>query len=175
MKKVIVASENPVKIKVAEKAFLTVFPNEQFEFIGVEAESLVSAQPFGEEARVGAKNRLDFIKKKYKGADFYFAVEAGLFKDKDRLSNRAWIIVSDKDGFIAESSTSNFYLPKKIEEYIKAGLELGHAIDKFFNTNNSKHGIGAIGYLTDGVYNRMEYYLQPAIFALSELKHKDWF
>jgi inosine/xanthosine triphosphatase len=175
MKKVIVASENPVKIKVAKKAFATVFPNEQFEFTAVKTESKVPDQPKEEEARIGARNRLNFIKEKYPEADFWIAQEAGLFLDKGRLSNRAWIRVSDKDGFVAESSTSNFYLPGKIEEYIKSGLELGHAVDKFFNATNSKHGLGAIGYLTDGIYDRLEYYMQPAVFVLSEIKHKDWY
>ena len=176
MKKVIVASNNPVKIKVAEKAFSAVFPNEQFEFMGVKAESGVSEQPIGEETRLGANNRLNFIKKQYPDADFWVAQEGGgLFSDKGRLSNRAWIVISDKDNFIAESSTSNFYLPKKVEEYIKEGLVQGEACDKFFNTINSKQGLGAIGYLTEGVYDRAEYYLQPAIIALSEIKHKDWF
>jgi inosine/xanthosine triphosphatase len=175
MKKVIVASENPVKISVAERAFSAVFPNEQFEFIGVKAESGVSSQPMGEDTRLGAKNRLNFIKEKYPEADFWIAQEGGLFEDRGRLSNRAWIAVSDKDNFVAESSTSNFYLPKKVEEYIREGLELGLACDKFFNTINSGRKSGLIGHLTDGIYNRTEYYLQPVVIALSEIKYKDWF
>ena len=175
MKKVIVASENPVKIKVAEKAFFAVFPDEQFEFIGVKAESGVGDQPMGEDTRIGANNRLSFIKEKYRDADFWIAQEGGLFLDKGRFSNRAWIAISDKDNFIAESSTSNFYLPKKVEEYIKEGLEQGQACDNFFNTINSGRKFGAIGYLTEGIYDRTEYYLQPAVIALSQIKHKDWF
>jgi len=35
--------------------------------------------------------------------------------------------------------------------------------------------LGAIGHLTDGIYDRTEYYLQPAVIALSEIKHEDWF
>ena len=175
MKKVIVASENPVKIKVAEKAFSTVFPKEQFEFLGVKAESGVGDQPMGEDTRLGANNRLSFILKKYPDADFWIAQESGLFEDKGMLTNRAWIVISDKDNFIAESSTSNYYLPKKVEEYIKEGLEQGDACDKFFNTVNLKYGQGAIGYLTEGVYDRTEYYLQSAVIALSQIKHKDWF
>lgn len=54
-------------------------------------------------------------------------------------------------------------------------MELGHANDKFFSTINSKQGIGAAGHLTDGIIDRESYYLQAAIIALSELKHKDWY
>lgn len=175
MKKVIIASENPVKIKVAEKAFASVYPDEEFEFVAIKSDSGVSDQPIGEETRLGASNRLSFIKDKFPDADFWISQEGGLFEDRGRLSNRAWITVCDKDGCTTEASTSNFYLPKKVEQYVKEGLELGHANDKFFDTINSKQGVGVIGYLTDGLYDRTEYYLQPAIIALSEIKHKGWF
>ncbi len=39
MKKVIVASENPVKLKVAEQTFKSVYPDEEFEFIGIKSDS----------------------------------------------------------------------------------------------------------------------------------------
>ena len=175
MKKVIVASENPVKVKVAERAFMAIYPEEQFEFVAIKSDSGVPDQPMGKETRLGAINRLNFIKDKYPDADFWISQEGGLFEDKGRLSNRAWIAVCDKEGCTTESSTSNFYLPKKVAEYVKEGLELGDANDKFFNTINAKQGKGAIGYLTDGIYDRTEYYLQAAIIALSEIKHKDWF
>ena len=51
----------------------------------------------------------------------------------------------------------------------------GHAADKFFNGENLKQGIGAIGYLTDGLIDRTAYYLPAAIIALSALKHKEWY
>ena len=44
MKKVIIASKNPVKINATKKAFEEVF-NEHFEFEGVSADSSVSDQP----------------------------------------------------------------------------------------------------------------------------------
>ncbi len=175
MKKVIVASENPVKIKVAEKAFASMYPGEQFEFVGVKTDSVVPDQPMEDEARIGANNRLKFIKEKYPDADFWIAQEGGIFTDKSQLSVCAWITVCDKSGFISEACTSSFYLPKKVAEYVKSGLELGHATDKFFNTENMKQKGGIVSILTDGVIDRVHYYLQPAILALSEIKHKDWF
>ena len=60
-------------------------------------------------------------------------------------------------------------------KYVNEGLELGDAADKFFHGKNSKHGIGAIGHLTDGLIDRAEYYLPAAIIALSALKHKEWY
>ena len=175
MKKVIIASTNPVKIKVAEKAFTSVFPSEKFEFIGVKSESGVPDQPMGDETVQGARNRLSFVKKEHPHSDYWISQEAGLFEEDEKLFVRAWIVVCDKDGFIGESSTTHFYLPKEMTKYIKGGMELGDAADKFFASVNLKHGMGTVGVLTSGIIDRTEYNLQPAILALSEVKHKDWY
>lgn len=175
MKKVIVASENPVKISVAKRAFSMVYPELEVEFISVKSDSGVPDQPMNDETEQGAMNRLNFIKEKYPEADFWISQEGGLFEEGERLYNRAWMAVSDKDGYIAKSSTPSFCIPAKITEYIRDGMELGHANDKFFNTVDSKHGLSAVGYLTDGLYDRENYYLQAVVIALSELKHKQWY
>jgi inosine/xanthosine triphosphatase len=175
MKKVIVASENPVKVAVARRAFLAVYPGEEFEFVAIKSESGVPNQPMNDETEQGAINRLNFIKSKNPEADFWISQEGGTFTDGDKLFNRAWIAVCDKEGYVAKSSTAQFYLPPKIVEYINEGMELGEANDKFFNSINSKHGIGAIGHLTDGLIDRENYYLPAAIIALSQMKHQDWY
>ena len=175
MQKVIVASTNPVKIKVAEKAFAAVFPNETFEIIGISTASGVPDQPFGDETRQGARNRLAVIKKSHPEADYWISQEGGLYRDSGEMYNRAWIAMSDKGGFITESTTAHFRLPKQVAAYVEEGMELGHADDKFFGTTNSKQSTGHVGILTDGIIDRTEYYLHAAIIALSELKHQEWY
>jgi inosine/xanthosine triphosphatase len=175
MKKVIVASENSVKVNVAKRAFSSVYPDEEFEFVAIKSESGVPDQPMNEQTEQGAKNRLNFIISNYPEADYWISQEGGLYEDEGRLFNRAWIAIADKSGYIAKSSTAQFYLPTKIAEYIKEGMELGHACDKFFDESNSKHGIGAIGFLTNSIIDRESYYLQAAVIALSELKQQDWY
>ena len=175
MKKVVIASINPVKVKVAEKAFKAVFPNEKFEFIPFKSESGVPDQPMDDQTIKGVRNRLLFIKKKYPDADYWISQEGGLFKEGKRLFNRAWIAVCDKEGFVGQSSTPSFYIPAGIKKHIDNGMELAHAHDKFFGTVNSGQTIGAVGHLTDGLIDRAEYYLPSAIIALSEVKHKDWY
>lgn len=174
MRIVVVASENPVKVNVAKRAFGAVFPDEEFDFIEMKSESGVPDQPM-EEARQGARHRLEHIRKQHPHADFWIGQEGGLRREGDRLFAQAWIAVMDKTGFMAESSTAQFYLPKKIAEHVKNGMDLGAATDAFFSSVNSKHGLGAVGYLTDGLVDRTEFYLQAAIIALSELKHKEWY
>jgi inosine/xanthosine triphosphatase len=176
MKRVVVASDNPVKISVAKGAFCRVYPDEAFEFIGVKSKSGVPDQPINEQTKQGAINRLDFIKTNYSKADFWISQEGGIFQEEDgRLCNQAWIAVCDKTGYTATSATAQFYLPSKIVAYLNEGMELGDASDKFFNSINSKQGAGTIGHLTDGLIDRENYYLQAAIIALSELKHRHWY
>ncbi len=175
MKKVVVASMNPVKIEVAKRSFAAVFPDERFEFIGVRSESGVSEQPMEEETRQGAENRLRHIKKIRPDADFWISQEGGLRRERGRIYEQASIMVGDRTDFVAESSTAKFYLSEQMAKYIEEGMELGTAADEFFKSVNSKQGIGAIGHLTDGVIDRTSYYLQAAIIALSELKHKEWY
>ncbi len=175
MKTVIIASLNPVKVNVAKRTFKAVYPSEDFEFVATKSESGVPDQPMNDETRNGARNRLEFVRKTHPDADFWISQEGGLFEEGTRMFNRAWIMVCDAGGRISESSTACFYLPAKISTYVREGMELGHANDLFFSSVNSKQGIGAIGYLTDGLINREEYYLQTAIIALSELRHKDWY
>lgn len=175
MQKVIVASQNPVKIEVAKRAFGAIFPNEEFEYIGVKSESGVPDQPFGEETRVGAMNRLAYIKKMHPGADWYISQEGGLHYDGDKIYNRAWIVAEDKTGAIGESSTASFYIPTKVAEYVRAGDELGTADDKFFGAENSKQSGGGIGFATDGLITRADYYLHAAIVAVCQVIHKEWY
>jgi inosine/xanthosine triphosphatase len=175
MKKVVIASENPVKVNVAKRAFQAVYPDEQFEFVAVKSESGVPDQPMNGETKIGAYNRLNFIKEKFPEADFWISQEGGLYEDGDNLCNRAWIVVADRDEFVGESSTAHFRLPLEITKSIRSGMELSHAGDAFFNTKNTGRAAGVVGELTEGLIDREEYYVPAAIIALSQVKHREWY
>lgn len=175
MKKVVVASLNPVKIKVARLAFAAVFPQESFDVQGVQSVSGVPDQPMEGDARQGALNRIAFVKEKFPDADYWSGQEGGLFRDGEHLAERAWLAMADKAGRITEASTASFHIPLEIAKLVESGLELGDASDRFFGTKNSKQSKGFIGQLTDGVIDRTQYYLPAAIIAVSQLKHEDWY
>jgi len=175
MKTVIIASTNPVKIEVARRAFSAVFPNEVLSFTGVSSHSGVPDQPFDAEVRKGAQNRVADILAKHPDADYYFAVEGGLYHEVEGLTNRAWIAVCGRDQKLFESSTASFRIPAPVAKDVEQGMELGDADDKFFGGKNSKQAGGCIGYLTEGVVDRTAFNTQAAIIALSELKHADWY
>ena len=94
MKKVIIASKNPVKINATKKAFEDVFTN-RFEFEGVSADSLVSDQPKSDkETLEGATNRLKNIQ--HLEADYFVSIEGGVDLLDESYEVFAWIVISDK-------------------------------------------------------------------------------
>ena len=163
MKKVLIASRNPVKINATKKAFEEVF-NDRFEFEGVSAESLVSDQPMSnDETLKGANNRLQNIQ--HLEADYLVSIEGGVDLLDNNYEAFAWIIISDKNK-IGKAKTATFPLPSKISHLIKEGYELGDADDMVFKRSNSKQKNGAIGILTDNLIDRTEYYYHAIILAL---------
>lgn len=163
MKKVIIASKNPVKINATKKAFESVF-NDRFEFEGFSADSLVSDQPMNNiETLTGAMNRLENIQ--HLKADYFVSIEGGVDLLDDNYEVFAWIIISDKKK-TGKAKTATFPLPLKISKLIKEGYELGDADDMVFKRSNSKQKNGAVGILSNNLINRTDYYVHAIILAL---------
>jgi inosine/xanthosine triphosphatase len=165
MKKVIIASKNPVKIKAVENAFSKIFPKEQFEYQGVSVPSGVPDQPMGEEETLlGADNRVLHAKDKYDG-NFWVGLEGGVAPNGNQLEAFAWMVIRSKDMY-GKGRTGSFFLPPKVAELVKGGMELGHADDEVFGQSNSKQKGGAVGLLTNNLLTRTTYYEQALILAL---------
>jgi inosine/xanthosine triphosphatase len=163
MKKVLIASRNPVKINATKKAFKEVF-SDRFEFKGVSVDSLVSDQPMSNnETLKGATNRLQNIK--HLEADYLVSIEGGVDLLDNNYEAFAWIVISDKNK-IGKAKTASFALPLKISKLIKEGYELGDADDMVFKRSNSKQQNGAVGILTNNLIDRTEYYVHAIILAL---------
>jgi len=97
MKKVIIASKNPVKVNATKKAFENVFPAEHFEFIGLQVPSFVSDQPMSDEETLeGAINRAENAKLARKDADFWVGIEGGIETDGINMDAFGWMIILSK-------------------------------------------------------------------------------
>ncbi len=172
MKKVIVASKNPVKINAAKIAFTKMLTEERFEFSGTSVPSGVSDQPMtNEETFLGAKNRAQNARNENSEADFWVGIEGGLEKIKDEMEAFAWVYIID-DKKAGKSRTSTFFLPPKVVALINEGLELGEADDIVFADSNSKQKNGAVGILTGDVMDRTGYYVEAVTLALIPFKNK---
>ena len=166
MKKIIVASKNPVKINATKIAFERSFPKEFFEVIGVQAPSLVADQPMSdEETYRGAENRVNNAKAAHPNADFWVGIEGGIQDRTSVMDAFGWMIILTKTEK-SDARSCTFPLPPCVADAVRKGKELGHVNDAFFKMHNSKQGGGAVGSLTDNLVSRTDLYVQPLLLAL---------
>jgi inosine/xanthosine triphosphatase len=173
MKKVIIASKNPVKIQSVKNGFEKMFPDQEFEFTGVSTPSGVADQPFSNsETFLGAKNRANTIFTKFEDADFHVGIEGGIEHFENEMEAFAWVFIISKEK-CGKARTGTFFLPNEVVKLIKEGKELGDADDIVFNRRNSKQENGAVGILTGDVIDRTKYYTEAVILALIPFKNAD--
>jgi inosine/xanthosine triphosphatase len=174
MKKIIVASHNPVKLQATLDGFQRMFPGEIFTVEGVSVSSGVSEQPSNDtETYQGALGRAKNARLAMPEADFWVGLEGGIEqKNTNEMESFAWMVVYGKDDRIGKARTGTFFLPPKVAELIQQGKELGEADDIVFGQTNSKQANGAIGLLTHDVVTRAAYYSEAIIFALIPFKNQ---
>ena len=173
MKRVVVASTNPVKINTTQNGFAKMFPSDIFEVQGISAPSEVSDQPMSDDETLrGAMNRANNVSNLVTEADFWVGIEDGIEEVDGELEAFAWVVVKSKDGRIGKGRTGAFFLPEKVAELVKQGMELGEADDIVFEMTNSKQANGAVGILTGDVLTRTTYYEPAVILALIPFKNK---
>lgn len=171
--RIVVGSENPVKINAALLGFQRMFPERTFEATGVSAASGVPDQPVGDEQTLtGARNRALAARQKNPSANFWVGMEGGVIARGEKMDAFAWIVVLSKSAE-CEARTATFELPMKVTELVRGGMELGHADDQVFQRSNSKQKRGAVGLLTDNVIDRTEYYAHAVILALVAERQPD--
>jgi inosine/xanthosine triphosphatase len=171
MKTIVIASTNPVKIEAVLNGFKRFFPFEYFKVQGVTVISGVSEQPMTDrECQKGAGNRADNAKLMTPEADYWVGVEGGCDYLGSDLVAFAWIVILDRTvrGY---ARTATFCLPKKVQNLVESGLELGAADDLVFGEINSKQNSGAVGLLTGDVVTRTTLYEQAVILALIPFKN----
>lgn len=171
MKRVIVASINPVKIAAARQGFEQMFPAEQFEVLPFENRAVISSQPITDnETLEGALTRAKNIRKLAPEADYWVGIEGGCEDKPGGMSAFAWVVVLSQERCGCGRS-GEFFLPEKVAELVRQGAELGEADDRVFSRKNSKQGNGAIGLLTDDAIDREALYVPAVIFALIPFKN----
>lgn len=171
MKKIIVASNNPVKQKAVQAGFSRMFPDETFHVVGVEVASGVSDQPVGDaETLQGAINRVIAAQQQHPQADYWAGLEGGVADINGEMAAFAWVVVRNHllEG---KARTGAFFLPPAVKTLVDDGIELGKADDRVFGTSDSKTKGGAIGLLTGDVLDRAQLYEQGVIMALIPLNH----
>lgn len=174
-KLVIVGSKNPIKIKCTENAFQSLF-EDHFIVEGLNVDSNVNDQPQGDvETYTGAYNRAFEAKKAFPEADYWVGIEGGVDEVGAQMVAFAWMVILGGSNQIGKAKTGTFFLPEAISKLVREGIELGDADDRVFQQTNSKEGNGAVGALTNGVVNRLEYYQQAVTLALIPFVQKHFY
>jgi inosine/xanthosine triphosphatase len=174
MPRVVVASQNPVKIACAQSGFLRMFPGATFEVGGVSVSSGVSRQPMGDDETLrGAEVRAENARTALPDADYWIGIEGGCEERGGVLYGFAWVVVLSRQRE-GRSRTASFELPPAVAELVRSGVELGHADDQVFG-QNSKQGNGAVGLFTDDAIDRVALYEPAVVLALIPFKNPELF
>ena len=173
--KVLVGSQNPVKINAVKEAFEKHFGT--VEVIGIKVTSDVPDQPINDETFIGAENRarklVEIDKEQNIGAKYFVGVEGGIVNQNNRWFAFGGMCVINKKGKTAFGSSPHFELPDVVVEKLLDRIELGHVMDEIMKTENSKHKSGAIGFFTNGVMDRKELYVQGLLVSVVPFLHEN--
>ncbi|KZL16778.1 Non-canonical purine NTP phosphatase [Pseudovibrio axinellae] len=165
--KVVVASQNPVKVNATLEAFQAQFPADEIELISQDVLSGVSDQPMSdEETRKGAMTRAENALGAHTDADFGVGLEGGICEVSGIAYTFAWMAVLSREGQISANRSMLLPLPDKVMALVRSGVELGHALDEIFGTQNIKQKGGAFGLLSGGRLTRTSIYVDTLFCAL---------
>lgn len=179
--RVVVGSQNPVKVGAVEEAFRKYWP--EIAVVGVEVVSGVGEQPMSEqETMIGARQRARAALEVDPKADYGVGLEGGVTEIESKMFECAWACVvkrpADAPAMAGEEGLAGglyFELPRKISEKIRAGGELGPIMDEMTGEENVKQKGGAIGMFSKGRLDRRQAYVQIVLSALIKYVSSEWF
>lgn len=175
MKRIVVASKNPVKLEAVRSGFQSVFPSEAFRVEPVSVRSEVPSQPRTDDVtRNGAMQRARNAQSVLPEADLWIGIEGGVTMIEGRMAALAWIVVLS-DSRVGTARTGTFFLPEAVADLVCQGMELGHADDLVFGKTDSKRDLGAVGLLTHEVIDRTSLYAHAVALALIPMRNPELF
>ena len=171
--KVAVGSKNPVKIQSTKDAFEKVWPEKDWDVVGVNVDSGVSDQPMSDKESIeGATNRAKRAMEA-ENADFGVGMEGGLQKINEKWFSGGWSAVMNKKGIVRIGASCKVQAPEGVIRLIEEGKELGEAVDEISGGESSGHKGGFFGFMTNGMITRKNAYVSGLILALSGFLHED--
>jgi inosine/xanthosine triphosphatase len=176
--RVVVGSRNPVKIGAVVVTLQRVFDGgrwpvwngrdwHSYHVEGVNVPSQIADQPVSEAETIqGAVNRAKNALAANDPAEWGIGLEGGVKEIEGELFTCAWCAIVDRHGNVSYGGGLYLPLPAAMVQDIRDGIELGEATDRLFNATNSKHGGGALGYLSKDLHTRQRAYENIFIYAL---------
>jgi len=159
--KVVVGSENPVKIRAVSNVMKKILRN--FVVEGVRVQSGVGKQPSGEMTRTGAVNR---ARAALSHGDLGVGIEAGVFEYGEGLYDVQYCAVIDRNGWITVGHGPGFMYPPSVAHLIRNGRSVSEAFAELYGEEDIGRRKGAIGFLTAGVLTREQLTEQAVMAAM---------
>lgn len=172
--RVIVASQNPVKLEAVRQAFAQYFGEIGLEVVGIETPSGVREQPLDvRETAEGALNRAKNIA--HHEADFVVGIEGGLSfvkpVDEEYGFEQTWAAVIEcKTGKSEIASGPAFPIPHNVIASIRGGKNLTEATAEVYGVEVSGKAEGYDGWISDNHVDRKEASKLAVLLALTTLK-----
>lgn len=173
IRRIAVGSANPVKLAAARAVLAGFAPRASIEARAVP--SSVPDQPFGDEETIrGARTRA-ILARELLDADLGVGLEGGVVDGLQGMRTCAWCVLVHRDGREGIGGSLAMPLPAAVARMIRAGEELGHAMDRVAATTGTKHGKGAVGILTAGRIDRQAAYEVLVTYALAPFVAREFF
>jgi inosine/xanthosine triphosphatase len=171
--RIAVGSTNKVKIRAVAGVAHRIWP--EAEILGVDVNSGVSDQPHGdEEAIAGAMRRARSALGEL-DADLAVGLEGGVTETPRGTYTNAWCAIVARDGATSVGGSVALPLPPRVAVRLRQGWELGDAMDELTGMKDTKRKMGAVGILTNGLFDREGAYQQIVAYALARHLHPDWY
>ncbi len=167
---VVLGSTSPAKLAAVRLALAGLRRDAAFsvDLLSVAAPSGVPEQPWGDaETRTGALNRATAALALTPAAGLAVGIEAGVAEEPGwPLWTFSWVVAVARDGTVGTARSASFGLPQQLEAGVRAGLELGDALDAAYGLSRAKDSLGAVGVLTGGLMDRSQLYRDAVVLAL---------
>lgn len=164
MLRVAVGSTNPAKLAAARHAFDELHPG-AYELHAIACE-VGDAQPWGEDATCAGAIERARIARTRAGADWGIGMEGGLLEDAHGVLVTSWVAVVGAGEEPTLARTAGFYLPPAIAGRVRAGQELGAALQAASDSRATGRGAGTVGWLTGGRIDRSRLYSEAVVLAM---------
>ena len=166
--KILVGSENSVKIQSVKEGFLTFF--EHVEVEGISVDTGVPHQPVNDETFEGAKNRAENAKRingqQNLDATFFVGIEGGVLQLFDRWFSVNVVYILDQHNRDSFATTGLYELPSALSKDILIEKDLGHAMEELANDSYAARERGTVAFLTGGKMDRFQNQVQGITLAL---------
>jgi inosine/xanthosine triphosphatase len=163
--KVNVGTRNSLKVEAVRAVFGAAFPEDDIKVNAIDVPSGVPAQPFGEQVATGAINR---ARAALLDADYGVGIEAGIvpFPGCNERFSVQFCAIVDKKGKLSVGHGPGYTLPSGVLDKLDAGSDLNREMSELSGIEEIREKIGAVGYLSNGMTDRLTITRDAVLMAL---------